>query len=56
MDYFKSAAKSVWNTSKGYIVDTRTPAEKVIDEIANSKEEIISTAKLNELAGMTYEI
>jgi len=56
MQLFKSAAKSVWKVSKNMVVDSRSPARKVLDEIENSKEEIVSTNKLSELASISYEI
>ena len=37
MNYFKSAAQSVWNVSKAMVTDTRTVPEKLIDDISSTK-------------------
>lgn len=54
--WFKQAAASVWNATKNYVVDQRSPAKKLLDEIFSSQEEIIPTTKLNELANLTYDL
>jgi hypothetical protein len=45
--WFKQAASSVWNATKNILTDTRTPAKRLLDEIVDSKEEIIPSNKLN---------
>jgi|JI9StandDraft_1071089.scaffolds.fasta_scaffold651732_1 hypothetical protein len=54
--WFKQAAASVWQATKNIVIDQRSPTKKLLDEIFESQEEIISTAKLNELANMTYDL
>lgn len=54
--WFKQAAASVWNATKNYVVDQRSPAKKLLDDIFSSQEEIIPTTKLNELANLTYDL
>lgn len=55
MWYFKKTAESVWNASKN-LIDKRTPVQKLIDSIADCEQEILPTAKLNELSALTYEV
>lgn len=51
-----SAASSVWSVTKSLLGDSRSPAQKLLDDITESEDEIISTNKLNDLSTMTYEI
>ena len=38
------------------MADQRSPGKKLLDEIHESKEEIIATTKLTELANLTYDL
>jgi len=54
--WFKQAASSVWNATKNILVDSRSSAHRLLDEIVDSDDEIIPTNKLNELSTLTYDL
>ena len=54
--WFKQAASSVWNATKNILTDQRSPAKRLLDDIYECQDEIISTAKLNDLASLTFEL
>lgn len=54
--WFKQAASSVWNATKGMLADQRSPAKKLLDDIVLSNEDVIPTNKLNDLAALTFDL